>query len=392
MLSDQGYVVKKNIQNTQLFKKTRPHLNHLDIELTERCNNACLHCYINQAAQNTDIKKRELTTAEWKDIIQQAADLGALSVRFSGGEPLLRDDFSDIYLYTRRLGMKVVIFTNACLITEKLADLFAKVPPLMKIEISVYGLTAQTYDKVTGKTGEFNEFRNGLDLLLKRDIPVHLKSVVLPQNYLEMIELEQHTAEILGLQMNPADPVILNYRARRDSSVKNRSINKYRFSPDDYLALLSRHGKVYRDSMTKFITHFLYPQGDSLFNCGAGETGCVDAYGKYQMCMLLRHPEMVYDLREGTLREGLTEVFPRYKERRATNPEYLIRCARCFIKGLCEQCPGKSWSEHGTSDTPVEYLCQLAHAQAYYLGLLTKGEFAWEVVNWKDRIDKLTRF
>jgi hypothetical protein len=61
------------------------------------------------------------------------------------------------------------------------------------------------------------------------------------------------------------------------------------------------------------------------------------------------------------------------------------------LKGLCEQCPGKSWSEHGTLDTPVEYLCQVAHSQALTLGLLTEGECAWEVIDWKQRIDTLAK-
>jgi hypothetical protein len=69
-----------------------------------------------------------------------------------------------------------------------------------------------------------------------------------------------------------------------------------------------------------------------------------------------------------------------------TDPEYLKRCARCFLKGLCEQCPAKSWSEHGTLDTPVEYLCLVAHAQALDLGLLAEGEKGWEVSAWRDRI------
>ena len=67
---------------------------------------------------------------------------------------------------------------------------------------------------------------------------------------------------------------------------------------------------------------------------------------------------------------------PRLRELRATNPEYLRRCARCFLKGLCEQCPAKSWAEHGTLDTPVEYLCEVAHAQARWLGWL-RGRRAW---------------
>ena len=64
-----------------------PALTHLDIELTERCNNACQHCYINLPASDMAAKQRELTTQQWQDIIGQAAELGTLSIRFTGGEP-----------------------------------------------------------------------------------------------------------------------------------------------------------------------------------------------------------------------------------------------------------------------------------------------------------------
>ena len=71
---------------------------------------------------------------------------------------------------------------------------------------------------------------------------------------------------------------------------------------------------------------------------------------------------------------------------KATNPDYLRRCAVCFLKGLCEQCPAKSWTEHGTLDTPVEYLCSVAHAQAVFLGRLKKGEKSWEIYDWQRRM------
>ena len=73
------------------------------------------------------------------------------------------------------------------------------------------------------------------------------------------------------------------------------------------------------------------------------------------------------------------EYFKNLKEMKATNPEYLKRCAVCFLKGFCEQCPAKAWAEHGTLDTPVEYLCAVAHAQAHWLGWLKDGDKAWEV-------------
>ncbi len=74
---------------------------------------------------------------------------------------------------------------------------------------------------------------------------------------------------------------------------------------------------------------------------------------------------------------------------KACDPDYLRRCGCCFLKGLCEQCPAKSWMEHGTLDTPVEYLCQVAHAQAIYLGLLEEKEHTWEMNPkvWRIRVE-----
>ncbi|MBW6465122.1 MAG: radical SAM protein [Brevefilum sp.] len=368
-----------------MFKSKQPLLSHLDIELTERCNNACMHCYINLPERDTNAQGRELGTDQWKAILTQAADLGALSVRFTGGEPLLRDDFAELYLYTRRLGMKVVLFTNARLMTPELADLFARFPPLMEIEVSVYGMHADSYDAIAYAPGAFAEFRRGLNLLLERQIPFGLKSVLLPPNQHERDEYESWIRTLPG-NMKPSYSLLLDFRTRRDNPAKNRIIERLRLKPEDSLALLTRHEADYCRAMTQFSEKFLYPQGDELFNCGAGHNGCVDAYGQYQMCMLLRHPDMVYDLSNGTLKEALTETFPNFRQKKASNPAYLQRCARCFLKGLCEQCPAKSWAEYGTLDTPVEYLCQIAHLQGRYLGLIEEGEMAWEVNDWQKRI------
>ena len=97
--------------------------------------------------------------------------------------------------------------------------------------------------------------------------------------------------------------------------------------------------------MNQFCTRFMGPSGERLFDCGAGLGGCIDAYGRYQPCMLLRDPQLSYDLRTGNLSDALENFFPNVRQVRATNPEYLERCAICFLHDLCEQCPGKSWPE-----------------------------------------------
>ncbi len=384
------YAVRRSDASFDPFAGRAPRLGHLDLELTERCNNACVHCYINLPANDAGARAIELTTAEWQAVLSQAAGLGALSVRFTGGEPLLREDFAELYLFARRLGLRVRLFTNARLITPSLADLFARVPPLEPIEITVYGMRATSYDAVTAAPGSFDEFRRGVELLLGRAVPFIVKGVLLPANRSEMDELTAWAAGLPSMTQLPSFVTRLSLRARRDSPARNRAIARMRLTPEEGQAVLERQGPAYRQEMARFCSRFIGPPGEALFHCGAGDGGNVDAYGRYQPCMLLRDPALTRDVRApGGLAEALETMPARLHLLRAGNPDYLARCARCFLSGLCEQCPAHSWMEYGTLDTPVEYLCQAAHIQARALGLLMDGERAWEVEDWRARVKRL---
>ena len=391
MTGDSQYAVKRNIRDYSLFKTAKSLMNELDLELTERCNNACVHCCINLPEHDAEAKARELSTEEWKRILKEAADLGAMSVRFTGGEPLLREDFTELYLYARRLGLRVLLFTNARLITPELADLFVRVPPRDLIEITVYGMHPESYDSVSCSTGAFLEFRQGVEELIKRNVPFIVKGALLPQNKGETEELAEWAKTIPWMRGNqPSYSLYFDLRNRRDSPAKNRLISRLRVSPEEGLKFFTYDPVAYRKEMTQFCQRFMSVPGDRLFTCGLGHGGCVDAYGKFQVCMGVRNPELSYDLRQGSLKDALLNFFPKVIEMKSVNPTYLARCGRCFLHGLCEQCPGKSWSENGELDTPVEYLCEVAHAQARYMGLLAEGEHAWEVRDGKERVAKMS--
>jgi radical SAM protein with 4Fe4S-binding SPASM domain len=368
-MTNSPYISKRTIDDPGLWPGHGPLLNHLDIELTERCNNDCIHCCINLPEKDERTKERELKTEEWKEILREAADLGALSVRFTGGEPLLREDFAELYLFARRLGLKVLIYSNSRLITPDLADLLARIPPLEKIEVTVYGLKAESYEAVTRRPGSFDEFRKGVDLLLEKKVPFMVKGALLPPNRNEIAEFDAWAAQIPWMDQPPHYTIGFELRGRRDSEIKNRQISELRVSPQTALSVLTRHKKQFLKEMEEFCKRFLGPPSDLLFTCGAGRGGSVDAYGFYQICLGVRDPSLAYDLSKGSLKEALTRFVPDLRQMRAQNPEYLERCAQCSIRWLCDQCPAKSWSEHGTLDTPVEYLCQWAHALAGYLGI-----------------------
>ncbi len=390
-MTKDSYITRQNWDDAEVWKHSKPLLRLLDVELTERCNNNCIHCLINIPASDVEAEEMELSCEEIKAVLKEAASLGCLTIRFTGGEPLLRDDFEELYLYARRLGMRVLLFTNATLITPHIAELFSHVPPMKEVEVTVYGMKRGSYEAVTRKSGSFEAAFRGMGLLLENDVPFVVKGALLPPNIGDMEEFEAWASTIPWMDKPPTHSIFLDLRCRRDPE-KNRLIKRLRPSPEEGVRALTRRKEDYLRGTKEFCSKFMSPPGEGLFSCSAGlDSCCLDAYGYLQPCLLLKHPDASYDLKSGSLGDAMRNFFPRYRMMKASNSEYLARCARCFLKGLCEQCPAKSWTEHGTLDTPVEYLCEVAHVKARYLGILDDGERAWEVENWRERIEKMLK-
>ena len=270
--------------------------------------------------------------------MRQAADLGCLTVRLTGGEPLLRPDFPIIYEYTRRLGMRVQLFTNARLITPGLAQLFSRIPPLEKIEITSYGMTEDSYAANTQQTGAFKSFKRGVQLLQEYKIPFIVKSVLLPANRHELAEFDAWAKALPWSNETPSISMFYYLRSRRDDPLKNQRIAELRISSKETAGFMTRYESEWQEFKHAYKQSPPSPASNQLFNCGAGSSQlCIDAYGRVQACMFLRTPELVLP-RSTTLADAL-ENFKGLREIRTDKPEYLHRCGRCFLKNLCEQCP-----------------------------------------------------
>jgi len=360
-------------------------LRRLDIELTERCNNNCIHCCINLPVNDKRALKDEMSLEEIKNILTQAADLGCLKVRLTGGEPLLRPDFQTIYTHSRRLGMRVLLFTNARLITPGLAQLFSRIPPLEVIQVTVYGMHEDSYNANTQQTNAFQSFWRGVQLLMDYNIPFIVKSVFLPANEDELDELKIWAKTIPRMDKQPGITMFYDLRNRLDDPVKNQVIKSLRPAPNEGMKYLFNYHGDFNTIKSHYCKSMTRLPGVRLFGCKAGKKQLsIDAYGRIQACLGLRSPGLV--LARGTHHRDALKFFRGLKEIEATNPEYLERCANCFLRNLCEQCPGKAWTETRTLDTPIEYLCDVTHALARELGWLDESEKAWKVTNWKDRI------
>ncbi len=380
------YLIRKDLHHDRLWQGRGPLLPWLDMELTERCNNNCVHCYINQPADAQDLKQAEMSTDRVKQILAEAAACGCLTVRFTGGEPLLRDDFPEIYMSARKLGINVVLFTNATLLTSELVRLMLRYPPGKPAEVTLYGMNRQRYESISRVPGSFEAAMAGISLLAGQGVPFRIKGLFLEDGERDAAEMEAFARRITGRDEEVSSSMLFSLRARRDSRRKNDRIRRLRVAPEKILEILIRRPEAYRREKRVFAEKFMGPAGAELFSCGCGKGGAVDAYGRLQPCLLMRHPETVYDLENGNIKDALERFFPQIRKMKAANTDYLEKCARCFLHGLCEQCPAQSWMEHGVLDAPVAYFCEVAHVQARWLGLIAEGEMAWQVKDWRERI------
>lgn len=373
-----------------MWKNKKRLLESIIIELTERCNNNCIHCYINKPEDDPVSLKRELSSSEIFHILNEAASLGCMNVRFTGGEPLLRSDFEQIYLHARKLGMLVEIFTNATPLTPQLVELFARIPPRRKIVVSVYGISKNVYEKVTRVSGSHEAAFRGLNQLLKKNIPTIINTPILSQNKHEMEVMESWVSTHLKSNHPSTSVMFLSMHARRDK-VKSDLIKMNRIPPQEGLNILIKNKEEYIRGAQQFFSRNSWESNSNLFTCGAGiGGGCVDAYGILQMCTMLRHPKTGYNLKQGSLKDAINKFFPSIREMQASGRQYLSRCANCFLKNYCDNCPAQSWSAHGTLNGIDEYFCEIAHTEARFLGLLSNSENAWKVKDWKERLIRFT--
>lgn len=331
------------------------------LEMTPRCNNNCVHCYINKPKADAEVQGRELSLQQIKTIIDEAASLSVLWVLLSGGEPLLRPDFKDIYLYLKQKGMLVTIFTNASLITDDIAAVLKRYPP-REVEVTVYGVTEKTHKRVT-RENTFIATMEGIDRLLGGGYPVTLKTTVMKSNVQELDNIkkfcEAHTAETFRY-----DP-ILQLRLDGDPT-KNNRIQQERLSPDQIvdlerkdtkrLGLLQKTCRELNDAKRENERNPL-----KVFKCGAGRTSCVVGYdGRLTLCSSLRPEKYGYDLLKGSLADGWNNFVPKIMGLKSNRDEFISRCGNCDLHNLCSWCPAHADLETGQIDSPVEYFCQIA--------------------------------
>lgn len=306
-------------------------------ELTFKCDLRCQHCYCQCYNKNSFIKK-ELSTAQVKKIIDKLFDAGILWLCFTGGDPLTRPDFIDIYSYAKEKGFIITIFTNGYSLNKKILSVFLNKPPF-KIELTINAVDKKIYEEITGVKGSFDQAIKGLNLLVDNNIWVKAKTMITKTNvkyidkirkYFDERKIKRQFSYILYPQLN-GDSTPCQYRCDADIALKNG---------------LRREKGEFSDS-------------DNVFPCnvknGAGLN--VDPYGNAFFCACIREKKI--NLLENDVDESKKELLL-WAENKFKGD---YKCSRCKLRKICFLCPGIAALEKGSFKKHVQWFCDLAEGQ-----------------------------
>jgi radical SAM protein with 4Fe4S-binding SPASM domain len=327
-MSDQYVEFKPDAYN-DILRRTRKEHRLLSVhwEITYRCNERCTHCYLDVMPPSSQVPG-ELNTEEAKRVVDELANLGALTITFSGGEVFLRKDIFEISDYARRKGFAIRFFTNGILIKPEIADKIAAVKPVV-VELSVYGRDAATHDSITQVPGSWDLTMRAVHLLLERKIRCIIKTPVMKENIHQINDLRQmakelgitfqydltiipkHTGDLTPLKHRPSDDQLLNFLRER-------------VSPE---------------------TWHLYPQNDDFRFCSIGMNSLsVSPYGEIYTCVGAR-------VSAGNVRQqplgNIWQESPVWQETTNLTLSNLPVCHTCELRQFCVRCHGTAAYEDG---------------------------------------------
>lgn len=173
--------------------RQNPHpLRMLFWESTWKCNLACRHCRRLDAPENqTD----ELTTSDMRKVLHSVATLGKPIIVFSGGEPLLRDDWEELSALAKSLGLPTALATNGTLITPASAQRIA--PAFRRVAVSLDAADSETHDAFRGLSGAFEAAVAGIAALRAENVDVQINVTVTTHN-VDQLDAVYALAEKVG--------------------------------------------------------------------------------------------------------------------------------------------------------------------------------------------------
>lgn len=330
---------------------------------TYRCNLNCKHCY----SDSGNNSKSELSTEEAIKVVDQLADFGVTSLAFSGGEPLMREDFFEIAEHAVESGLYVSLATNGTLLTEENVSTLKEIG-IHYVEVSVDGANAETHDFFRGKNGAFEQTLRGLKNCMDKNICTCI-AITGTKNNLKEIPFVLEMAENMGIDRFTLFNFVPTGRGKdivaADPSPQEREdllrFFNNKLSEDHKIAILSttpqlarvalqNHSPMQEDIVMPLahmeatkVSKRAKALADFIGGCGAGRFYCaISPEGDVQPCVFM--PLVVGNLKTDKLEDIWfnSQVFHDLRDRENLKG----RCRKCDYKYVCGGCRARAFAYH----------------------------------------------
>ena len=348
--------------------KTRP-LTGLSVEFTSKCNFRCEHCFLANPLDN-EHERNALSTDEWIRIFDQYVDEGGLFITVTGGEPLLRPDFKELWVAMKKRGLIISLFTNGSLVDEEMIEFLRHWTPY-EVSISLYGASEHTYQRVTGKHKMFKRVINTLDMFQDAGIPLEVKGVFSKLNISDFHEVKAIGEKYCELFRWDVDLI-------GSFSYSGNMPQKIRLTPKE-CAEFEAAEPIRNQEVKSAIDNWTpreknYARSGS-FTCGVGfYTAYIDSEGGLRPCLPLE--SVSYDLKYGTIKEGWYVAIPAMLNEFPHQPG---PCQSCDAIEICGQCAAFALLEGCSATGSVPFKCKLARERANIYGLSGKLQHLPEI-------------
>jgi radical SAM protein with 4Fe4S-binding SPASM domain len=317
----------------------------VQVDLTWRCNERCVHCYLD----HDDLG--ELTTAEVKDLLDQLAAAGVFFLSFSGGEILLRKDLFEILEHARRLAFDIKLRTNALLIRAEEARRIGELD-VRQVQVSVYSHRADIHDGITKVRGSLDRTVESIRRLRAEGLKVIVACVLMRQNR-EDYPGVQALAATLGAQFS-IDPTITPH-INGDRSLLALNVERA-----DLLRVF-HDTSIAGENAAGFTAPPPVDEASlEASPCSAGHTACyVSPYGDVYPCVQFPLPS------GNVRRQRFLDIWrdsPQLEEVRQIRVRDLPSCSACVHGGSCSRCPGLAYME-GDVRGPSTADCEKSYAR-----------------------------
>lgn len=348
--------VPKGIKETTTFFsdyfRKCPQIFGFQIELTNRCNERCIHCYIPHKNKQLDL---EFNLAI--DVIDQLAEMGTVTLTISGGECFLHPNFFEILAHAKKKDFCLSILSNATLITSENVR-FIRDLNLSVFQVSVYSLAPTIHDSITQVSGSLAHTLANIDLLIENNIPVQISCPVMQSNRLGYKDVVSW-ANKKKMKAN-TDFILM---ARSDGSTEN--LNQ-RIGVDETKLLVQDILETDKDYLNAL--NQIQPKSRDIEEyshkpvCGAGvDSLCVAADGGLYPCSGWQS-YLVGNVKTSPIKQ-VWEESPRLKQLRAITNADFPDCLKCDSIDYCSMCLVRNFNESGGDMFAINrHFCKVAKA------------------------------